>query len=77
MGRGVHFHHKRKGHEQEPPAHGKHVPPKQTERVEYEIGTVATEDSRNRSRWSDFCESRKKRLTKTALLLKREPFLLK
>ncbi|ANB61921.1 hypothetical protein [Anoxybacteroides amylolyticum] len=43
MGRGIHFHHKRKGHEQEPPAHGKHVPPKQTERVEYEIGTVATE----------------------------------
>lgn len=43
MGRGVHFHHKRKGHEHEPPKHGKNVPPKQTERVEYEIGTVATE----------------------------------
>ncbi|WP_198020517.1 hypothetical protein [Anoxybacteroides tepidamans] len=44
MGRGVHFRHKLKGHEHEPPQHGNNVPPKQTERVEYEIGTVATEE---------------------------------
>jgi hypothetical protein len=44
MGRGVHFHHKLKGHDHEKPKHGENVPPKHTERVEYEIGTVATEE---------------------------------
>jgi hypothetical protein len=44
MGRGVHFQHKLKGHDHEKPKHGNHAPPKTTERVEYEIGTVATEN---------------------------------
>jgi hypothetical protein len=44
MGRGVHFQHKLKGHDHEKPKHGKNVPPKHTEQVEYEIGTVATEE---------------------------------
>lgn len=42
MGRGVHFNHKLKGHDHEKPKHGKPAPPKHTERVEYEINTVAT-----------------------------------
>jgi hypothetical protein len=45
MGRGVHFQHKLKGHDHEKPKHGNRVPPKTAERVEYEIGTVATEKS--------------------------------
>uniref|UniRef100_C5D321 Uncharacterized protein n=1 Tax=Geobacillus sp. (strain WCH70) TaxID=471223 RepID=C5D321_GEOSW len=45
MGRGVHFQHKLKGHDHEKPKHGNNVSPKSTERVEYEIGTVATENS--------------------------------
>jgi hypothetical protein len=44
MGRGVHFQHKLKGHDHEKPKHGNNVPPKRTERVEYEINTVATEN---------------------------------
>ncbi|HZG60227.1 MAG TPA: hypothetical protein VEY68_07170 [Anoxybacillus sp.] len=46
MGRGVHFHHKRKGHEQEKPKHGANVPPKNTERVEFAIEPVASEGER-------------------------------
>lgn len=42
MGRGVHFNHKLKGHDHEKPKHGEPAPPKHTERVEYEINTVAT-----------------------------------
>jgi hypothetical protein len=45
MGRGVHFQHKLKGHDHEKPKHGNNVPPKHTERVGYEINTVATENS--------------------------------
>jgi hypothetical protein len=45
MGRGVHFQHKLKGHDHEKPKHGNNVPPKHTERIEYEMNTVATENS--------------------------------
>jgi len=43
MGRGVHFNHKRKDHEQEKPEYAHNASPKDTERVEYEINTVAKE----------------------------------
>jgi hypothetical protein len=46
MGRGVHFNHKRKGHKQEKPKHGTNVPPKNTERVEFAIEPVASEENR-------------------------------
>jgi hypothetical protein len=46
MGRGVHFHHKRKGHEQEKPKHGANVPSKNTERVEFAIEPAASEGKR-------------------------------
>ncbi|WP_199425915.1 hypothetical protein [Thermaerobacillus caldiproteolyticus] len=45
MGRGVHFQHKLKGHDHQKPKRGENVPPKHTERVEYEIGNVATEQN--------------------------------
>ncbi|WP_297991045.1 hypothetical protein [Anoxybacillus sp.] len=46
MGRGVHFHHKKKGHESEKPKNGKPVVPKQNEIVDYAIDTVANETHR-------------------------------
>ncbi|MCX8045376.1 hypothetical protein [Anoxybacillus gonensis] len=46
MGRGVHFHHKKKGHESEKPKHGEHVESKQREVVEYAIDTVGSETHR-------------------------------
>lgn len=45
MSRGVHFQHKLKGHDHQKPKRGENVPPKHTERVEYEIGNVATEQN--------------------------------
>jgi hypothetical protein len=46
MGRGVHFNHKRKGHENERPKHGSDVSAKDTERVVYSIDTTASEGER-------------------------------
>ncbi|KIQ93529.1 hypothetical protein LH47_02394 [Anoxybacillus thermarum] len=46
MGRGVHFHHKKKGRENEKPKHGEHVAPKQREVVDYAIDTVGSETHR-------------------------------
>ncbi|TWG30934.1 hypothetical protein [Geobacillus sp. C56-T2] len=45
MGRGVHFNHKQKGHDHEKPKHGEPAPSKHTERVAYDIHTVATAES--------------------------------
>lgn len=43
MSRGVHFNHKQKGHEPKLPKHAQNPEPKESERVEYEINTVAKE----------------------------------
>lgn len=46
MGRGVHFHHKKKGHESEKPKHGQPATSKQREVVDYAIDTVGSETHR-------------------------------
>jgi hypothetical protein len=46
MGRGVHFNHKQKGHQQEKPKHGHDVLAKDTERVVYNIEPTATNGDR-------------------------------
>ncbi|WP_158074588.1 hypothetical protein L0P96_01180 [Anoxybacillus flavithermus] len=46
MGRGVHFHHKKKGHESEKPKHGESAPSKQREVVDYAIDTVGNGEHR-------------------------------
>jgi hypothetical protein len=46
MGRGVHFHHKKKGHESERPKHGYDAPAKRKEIADYAIEPVASEGSR-------------------------------
>jgi len=46
MARGKHFNHKEKGHAPTIPDHGQEVTAKETERVDYDIKTVGTENER-------------------------------
>lgn len=46
MGRGVHFHHKKKGHESEKAKHGAQVAAKRQEVVDYAIEPVGSEEHR-------------------------------
>ncbi|MGG3801016.1 hypothetical protein [Metabacillus fastidiosus] len=46
MGRGHHFNHKEKGHEQKKPQHGFAAAKKETETVQYSIDTVASENEK-------------------------------
>ncbi|MDT2047443.1 MULTISPECIES: hypothetical protein [Bacillaceae] len=44
MSRGKHFNHKKQGHEPTVSQSGQHVAPKHTQKVDYVINTVGTED---------------------------------